>query len=105
VWFADADVPREEATVTMDYYLGPSGRSAVLSLYNGEGKLVAQIEAEKRGSEPSTLVRDSSLSPPGYPMYEVITFAAMPEVIEHRRQEPIFYINTDPEVRRALAVQ
>ena len=89
----------------MDYYMGPLGRSALFSLYDGEGKLVAQIEGEKRGTEPSTIVGDSPLSPPGYPLYEVITFADTPEVIEHRRQEPIFYINTDSEVRRTLAVQ
>jgi len=37
-------------------------------------------------------------------MYEVLTANGISEVVEHRRMEPIFYINDDPEVRRKLGV-
>jgi hypothetical protein len=104
-WFADAGVSRAEATVTMDYYNGPLGRTAVFSLYDGRGRLVVQIVGEKRGTEPARVAGETSSSPPGYPLYEVIAFADATEVIEHRRMEPIFYINTDSEVRQKLNVR
>jgi len=42
--------------------------------------------------------------PPGYPSYEVISFAGKSEVIEHRKMEPVFYVSDDEGIRTELGV-
>jgi hypothetical protein len=104
-WFASSGVPRDQATVTMDYHGGVAGRTATFILRDGSGRRVARVVGELRGSMPLTLEHYGESGPIPYPAYEVVTVDGVIEVIEHRRMEPIFYINTDAEVRRRLGVQ
>lgn len=38
----------------------------------------------------------------GYPAYDLIEANGVAEVIEHKKMEPVFYINDDPVVRQKL---
>jgi hypothetical protein len=38
----------------------------------------------------------------GYPFYELVTIDGVAEAIEHRRIEPIFFVNDDPAIRQKL---
>ena len=63
-WF---DIPegmvREELTVTMDYYVMPSGGKAVFKLFDQNGKRLQKVKGVTRGKYPIELK-----SPPsGYP--------------------------------------
>jgi len=102
-WFASAAVPRDEATVTMDYYTGGLGRTARFILRDGKGRLVAAGVGQLEGYSPLTV--EGRTGPDGHPSYEIITVDGITDVIEHRRMEPIFYITDDPVVRQNLGVQ
>jgi hypothetical protein len=104
-WFAlPADVQRTDVEVTLAYY-GPlvgSHRTATLTLRTRQGKTLDRVVATLRGQEPQTLEPYSGAGRIPYPSYEVLTANGITEVIEHRRMEPVFFINEDPEVRRRL---
>lgn len=103
-WFASAGVPRKQATVTLDYWIGPIGRTATFTLRDHRGRQVARIVGRVQGDEPLSLVPHSDTGANPYPIYEVITANGIAEVIEHRRMEPTFYISDDPDVKRQLGV-
>lgn len=104
-WFTlPHGVQRADVTVTLSYYAGgvDSQRTATITLWRGWRW--SEVDANLRGREPLTLEPHSDTGRIPYPMYEVLTANGISEVIEHRRMEPIFYINDDPEVRRKLGV-
>ena len=103
-WFASAGITRADATVTMDYWVGPVGRTATFTLRDRQGHRVARVVGKLRGNEPLSLVPHGRTGRIPYPSYEVITANGITEVIEHRRMEPIFYITDDRTVRRKLFV-
>ena len=106
-WFAiPPGMSRSDLTVTLTYYfpLVGSGRSATVTLRTRQGKTLSTIVATLRGMEPQTTEPYSGTGRIPYPSYEVITANGMTEIIEHRRMEPLFYINDDADVRRKLAV-
>jgi hypothetical protein len=45
-----------------------------------------------------TLEPQPEAGPVPYPQYEVLTSDGITEIVEHRRQEPVFYISDDPGV-------
>jgi hypothetical protein len=105
-WFAlPAGVPRTNVEVTLTYY-GPlvgSDRTATVTLQTRrQGQTLNRVVATLRGREPHTLEPYSGSGRIPYPEYELLTANGITEVIEHRRMEPIFYVNGDPEVRRKL---
>jgi hypothetical protein len=102
-WFASAGVPRDEATVTMDYYIGGLSRTAVFILRNGKGRRIAGVVGEQQGHTP--LFVEGRSGADFYPSYEIITVDDITEVIEHRRMEPIFYITDDLVVKQKLGVR
>jgi len=104
-WFASEVVPRGEATVTMDYYGGPVGRTATFTLRDGKGRRVASVVGQLQGREPLSLKPHGDSGPIPYPSYEIITVNGVTEIIEHRRMEPIFYISDDPQVRQQLSAR
>jgi hypothetical protein len=104
-WFKiPASLHRGDMTVTMSYYVKPTGRDATFDLYDSKKHKVAQVSGTLSGLEPKRLRRAASDSPAAYPSYEVVTVNGTVEVVEHRRMEPIFYITDDPAVLRALGV-
>jgi len=99
-WF---EVPpghtRSEVTVTMDYYVFPTGREAKFKLRDSRGRQLIAKSGASKGLAPLT----SRGSP--YPAYEIITVDGVTDVIEHRKMEPVFYVTDDPIVRRELGVK
>jgi hypothetical protein len=105
-WFAlPAGVTRSQLKVTMDYYVGMSGRrTATVTLLGPNGNVLAKARGSLKGSEPLLLKTRSDASAPGYPTYEVITANGVADIVEHRRMEPIFYITDDANVWTELGV-
>jgi len=95
---------RADVSITMNYYVKPWGRTATFILRDRNGKTLAKVGGKERGLEPNYLKHPPPGFPPGYPSYEVITVRNMTEIIEHRKEEPIFYITDDPAVRKELGV-
>lgn len=89
---------RADVTVTMDYYLDSSGRTATFALRDSSGLVTSKVTGKLKGLEP--LQRSTKLTgyPEGYPSYEIITVGETSEIIEHRQVEPIFYVTDDPAV-------
>lgn len=102
-WFTlPAGLSRSDVTVTMNYYVTPSVRTATFALQTTKNQKLAEVKGTQKGSEPLKLKNSPAGFPPGYPSYEVVTVNGITEIIEHRRMEPIFYINDDPAVRAEL---
>ena len=97
-WFASTGVPRSDAIVTMDYWIGPSGATATFVLRDSRGRAFARVVGEVQGKGPVSLKPRDPTDPIGYPLYEVITVDGVVDVIEHRRMEPVFYVTDDPVV-------
>ena len=97
-WFeVPSGANRAQLSVKMDYYVRSSGREAIFTLLDSRGREVDTRHARLRGLEP--------LTPRGtYPVFEIASVNNTVELIEHRRMEPIFYINDDPTVRAKLGV-
>ena len=98
---------RADITVTMTNY-GPlfgSKRTATLTLTDRDGRVFSKLVADKVGNQPRSLVPDPGTGPIPYPMYEVLVANGQSEVVVHRRPEPLFRIESDPEVRRRLGVR
>jgi hypothetical protein len=95
---------RDQVSVTMDYYLSPLGRTATFRLYDSHNQQRIKLSGYMRGDQPLTLKNPPPGLAPGYPTYEVITINGMPDVVEHRAMEPIFYMTDDPAVRQELGV-
>ena len=94
---------RANVTVTMDYYIDSSGRTATFTLRDSSGSVISKVTGKQKGLEP--LHRSTRLPgyPEGYPSYEIITVGGITEIIEHRKMEPIFYVTDDPEVKAEFA--
>jgi hypothetical protein len=94
---------RANVTVTMDYYIDSSGRTATFTLRDSSGSVISKVTGKQKGLEP--LQRSTRLPgyPEGYPSYEIITVGGITEIIEHRKMEPIFYVTDDPEVKAEFA--
>jgi hypothetical protein len=105
-WFdVPESVQRSDLSVSLDYWIGPVGRTATVTLHRVGGRRLDSVVATMAGSEPYTLIRKPATGPIPYPSYEILTAKGITEVVEHRRMEPIFYIVDDPEVKRKLGVQ
>ena len=98
-WFTPPPgLSRSDVTVTMNYYVKPSGRTSIFILRNAKKQKLAEVNGTLTGLEPLKLKNLRSGSPPGYPSYEIVTVNGVTEIIEHRQTEPIFYITDDPAV-------
>jgi len=103
-WFdLSAGKTRGDFYVIMDCYSTFHGSEDVFKLYKKSG-----FFAEKKITIDAT---NNSLSVPlkgskdSYPKYRVITINGITEVIEHRKQEPVFYIVDDPKILDELGVK
>ena len=104
-WFASAGLSRQDASITMDYWNGPVGRTATFTLLNTKGQRIGRVVGRLRGDEPVSFVPHGATERIPYPEYEVITVNGIAEVVEHRAMEPIFYITDDPQVKEQLGVR
>jgi hypothetical protein len=86
----------------MAYYSLPWGGRATFSLVDQSGREIASIKGEKAGVGPVSLQGTTPTASISYPLFEVVRANGLIEIIEHRRMEPVFYINDDPTVRTAL---
>jgi hypothetical protein len=103
-WFTvSPNQTRANVTVTMDYYIDSSGRTATFTLRDSSGSVISKVTGKQKGLEP--LQRSTRLPgyPERYPSYEIITVGGITEIIEHRKREPIFYVTDDPEVKAEFA--
>ena len=102
-WFTlPQGLPRSDVTVRVAYYVTPTRRTAKVTLLDAKKQSLAEANGTMRGFEPIMLKHSPTGFPSGYPKYEIVTVDGKTEVIEHRRAEPIFYINDDPAVRAEL---
>ena len=97
-WFTvPPGMTRRDLTVTMSYYVKPTGPDVTFELFDSRKHRLAKL----RGA----FLRDphggrSGRELPGYPAYEVITVNGIVDIVEHRRMEPVFYVTDDPDVWR-----
>ena len=104
-WFTiPSGLSRSDITVTMNYYINSSGRTATFILLNAKKQKLAEVQGTVSGLEPYKLKNPRTGFPPGYPLYEVVTVNGINEIIEHRKMEPMFYITDDPNVWVELGV-
>jgi len=92
--------------VTLHYYTSPSGGSAALNLYeNDKFFKIDKISAKQEQLQPIQLKNPPKGSAKGYPLYEIIEFDGIVDIIEHRRMEPVFYMVDDPVIWKELGVE
>jgi hypothetical protein len=104
-WFTlPPGISRSDVTVTMNYYVTSSGRTAAFTLWDAKKRKIAEANGTQKGLEPLKL-KDGQPGVPGYPLYEIITVNRITEIIEHRQMEPIFYITDNPAVRAKLGIR
>jgi hypothetical protein len=89
---------RSDVTVTMSYYVKPSGRTSTFKLLDSKKRKLAEVDGTLSGSEPIKLKNQKPGYPSGYPYYEIITVNGVKEIIEHRQIEPVFYVTDDATV-------
>ena len=94
---------RANVTVTMDYYIDSSGRTATFTLRDSSGSVISKVTGKQKGFEPLQRSTRQPGYPEGYPSYEIITVGGIAEIIEHRKMEPIFYVTDDPKVKAEFA--
>ena len=98
-WFTPpSGLSRADLTVTMSYYISPSGRTAIFTLLDGKKHKIAEMNGTVEGIEPIRLREPGSPLVPEYPSYEVVTVNGITEIIEHRKLEPVFYVTDDSYV-------
>ncbi len=95
VWFhLEAGASREDYGITMDYYVGTSGRTATLKLKNSWGFTVKKVEASLDGLEPQKMPGVSEQRP----TYEILRANGEIEIVEHREQGPTFRVTSNEVV-------
>jgi hypothetical protein len=106
-WFSVPNgVSRDQLKVTIDYYVYPSGREAVLKLYDKKGFFrLKKVKGSMHGLEPMELKNHPAGFQPHYPSYEIITVDGVTDIVEHRGREPVFYMCDDPAVWKELSVE
>jgi len=85
----------------MDYYLD----RVTFTLSNVKGSTISKLKGTTKGDYPIKLKHPPLGSPEGYPSYQIITVNGITDIIEHRRQEPVFYIPDDPSVWSELGIR
>jgi hypothetical protein len=80
---------RADVSVTLNYYSTLRGGDAKFILRDRRGKKLAEVKGKEKNC-PFT----------GYPAYTAVVVNGTAEIIEHRKMEPIFYVNDDPALRK-----
>jgi hypothetical protein len=93
---------RTDVSITMSYYDNPWGSNVSITLQDATKQVLVKAYGKEKDGGPFHLKHPPQGFPPGYPLYEVITANGIPEIIEHRKMEPIVYITDDPIVWKEL---
>jgi hypothetical protein len=101
-WFAvPLGMARDELSVTLDVY---TQAHATARLMDRKGHVLAKFSGP--ATEPMTNSGSAwGVAQVTYPSYDVITMNGIAQVIEHRRQEPIFYVTDDATIANRLIDQ
>jgi hypothetical protein len=103
VWFTlSPGLTRADVSVTMNYYVKSTGRTAAFILHDKKGRVLGKVTGTLRGSSPVSIHGDLPNGVNGYPSFEVVNVHGVMDVVEHKAMEPIFYITDDPVVVKAL---
>jgi hypothetical protein len=94
---------RSDVSITMNYYIKPSGRTATFILQDTRKQVLTKVVGKAKCNEPFRIKVTKQESGSDYPSYELITVNDISEVVEHRRMEPIFYISDDAAVRKEIS--
>ena len=81
---------RSDHKVTLDTYVYPGGPESVFKLY--------QVGKNHHLHELSEAAEVITGSPENPPVYAVYAFNGITEFVEHRDNEPIFYMCDDPAI-------
>lgn len=95
---------RTDVSVTLSYYTNPLGSDAKFILKDRKGKKLSKISGKVKNLYPLRQKNPPQGFDPGYPAYEVVVVNGTTEIMEHRKMEPVFYVNDDPAVRKELLV-
>lgn len=102
-WFeVPAGMSRSDVSVTMSYYVRPSGRKAVFVLRDINNRTLEKLTGEQQGVEPIKLKQHKEGYPTNRPLYEIITVDGKTDIIEHRVRGPVFHMLNNPDVWEEL---
>jgi hypothetical protein len=91
---------RKDVSVTMNYYSNPFGPDVKFLEKDKNGRILSKVSGKTRGCPLQGKNPPPGVEPGrGYPGYVVITVDGITEIIEHKKMEPLFYVNDDPIVR------
>jgi hypothetical protein len=96
------DARREDVDVTLTYFVQPSGRTFKATVTNHQGRTLKSVSGTLEGLSPVTLAASAAGQGSKYPMYEVAVVNGVPDIVEHRAMEPIFYLTDDSVVWKVL---
>jgi len=111
-WFVIPDgASPSDFTVRIDLHstIGGGGGKTVIKLYEKDKifpieKFTLTVE-DQPGTLSVQLKSPPEGFPDGYPAYIVATVNDIPDIIEFRRMEPVFYMTDDPAVWKELGVE
>jgi hypothetical protein len=99
---------RSRVSVQMSYYIVESHREAKFELFKGSSWpwriRVQHVRGVQRGDSPIYLPSSGLTGFGKDPSYEIVTVGTQTDIVEHRRQEPIFYMVEDKEIFREFNV-
>lgn len=101
---APAGVPRSDLRVTMDYYSTFSGGEYVFKFYDKNKFLKIKKLTVDISMAPDLKIKGVPQGPMDYPQYFAVTVDGITDIVEHKKMEPIFYMNDDPAIWKELRV-
>ncbi len=92
-WFAlPPGHTRSDVSVTLSYYSAIGAYDTKIMLKDMSGKTLEETIGKNKCQSSTSQ----------YPAYVAIEADGTTEVIEHKRMEPVFYVNDDPSIRQKL---
>ena len=86
---------RSDVSVTMNYLSLPLFNDTQFIVKDKSGKTLVKVGGKSKDLH-------HGIWPDYYPAYVVITVNGVPDIIEHRRMEPVFYVTDDPAIWKDL---
>lgn len=102
VWFTlSPRLARADVSVTMDYYITSTGRTAVFVLHDKERRVLGKVTGVLRGLSPMSS-KEQTLGGSAASSFEVVDVHGVLDVVEHKKMEPVFYMVEDPTLFNSL---
>ncbi len=103
MWFTlSPGLARADVSVTMDYYITSTGRSAVFVLHGKERRVLGEFTGTLRGLSPMSLKEQTPSDNAASSSFEVVDVHGVLDVVEHKKMEPGFYMVDDPTIAKSL---